>query len=183
MMSTSPSISLDQPLWQRVQKGDVRAFRELYERHQATLLAYLASRCRGTLDRNDLAQNIWLKVWSKRDSFNGEHFRGWLFEIARNHLADTYRGVSRERTVGFSENQEPVAIPAGPETGESEQVVALRECLEQVGGEFISVLRARIDGVSTAEIAQRMSISEAAVYTRAHRGKQELQNCVEGKLS
>lgn len=176
----------DQQLWQRVRQGDANAFRELYDRHSTDLFAFLSSRCRGRLDASDCAQAVWLKVWeARKGNFDGRHCRGWLFEVARNHLHDRLRVEMRERRVFASQS---AAFEQAPDpvvrdnVEESPQAVSFAECLEQVGGDFVAVLRARLNGTSTGDIARQLQISEAAVYTRVHRGKEELRSCVEEKL-
>ena len=54
--------------------------------------------------------------------------------------------------------------------------------METVGGDFVEVLRRRLNGVSNQEIAEQMGISVNTVYTRADRGKKALKDCIERKL-
>ena len=171
---------VDQQLWLAVQQNDLAAFRQLYESYGMRLLAFLSSRCRGKLDAADVAQTVWLKVWESRAKFDGVHFRGWLFRIAHNHLTDVYRHSARRS----AETLEAVAEPAAAKADDRvEHLAALKDCLEQVGGDFVQVLQARLEGISTEEIARRMGIAQATVYTRADRGKELLRDCVQKKVS
>ena len=59
------------------------AFEMLYRRRAALLLAFLSSRV-ASGDRDDLHQEIWVRVWNRLpDQFQGGNFRAWLHQIAR----------------------------------------------------------------------------------------------------
>lgn len=162
---------------ERFRAGDQEAFRELYRLYAPGLLAFLASRCRSRSDAADVAQDVWLKAWKARSRFDGRHFRGWLFQITRRWLIDVHR--KRRETIS-PENWDP-EDQRPSETAES--ITALQDCLKSVGGEYVAVIRAQLEGADVAQIATRLGIEESTVYTRVNRGKKQLRDCVERKLA
>ncbi len=161
----------------RLREGDLRAFEELYQRHAGGLLAFLERRCQGRLNANDVAQEVWLRVWRTRITVADGHFRGWLFMIARNLLKDEYG----RKLPALLSNEFDAVEQIPHRNGETLEV--LQDCLQSLGGEFIAAVRDDTSGLSTAEIATKYGISDATVYTRLSRGRTELRDCVKRKLT
>src|SRR5262249_54216288 len=70
--------------------GDREAFRMLYKRYERPLWAYLVRRV-GPSDADDVLQETWSKVFEKLAMFDGRHFRGWTYQIARRSAVDHLR--------------------------------------------------------------------------------------------
>ncbi|MCA9082035.1 MAG: RNA polymerase sigma factor [Planctomycetaceae bacterium] len=164
----------------RFRQGDRAAFQELHRQINPGLEAFLAARAKGRVEASDLAQEVWLKAWNAREKWTEGHFRGWIFQIARNRLLDEYR---RQGSRPASQMPEEMEIVQRIVDDQSERIDALRGCLEHVGGSFVQVLKLQLEGSSTEEIASLLNISPATVYTKASRGRDELRDCVERKLS
>lgn len=177
-MSVTASASESVPKWgRRFSRGDREAFARLYDEFASRVLAYLASRCRGRLSADDVAQEAWVRVWQGRESFDGENFEGWLFAIARNSLVSEYR---KKQPDLLSDNFDVAVLP---EESNAEELAALEDCRKQVGGDFVEVLNAQIDDRETAEqIAARLGIAVNTVYSRVSRAKQQLRDCMKKKF-
>ena len=80
------------------QKGQVRAFEILLERHQAPVYRFVF---RFVADREvarDLVQEVFLRVVARRDSFERRSkFTTWLYTIARNLCIDHHRRMQHRR--------------------------------------------------------------------------------------
>ncbi len=182
-MTGSPNLSdrSDTELWQYVLAGDMDAFHELYGRHKEDVIGFLRARCRGRMDWEALSQEVWARVWARRVQFDGRKFRGWLFEIARNLWIDT--GTSAEqRYMHNTPYSEHDAVRCSDDV-EHELLEAMNDCLRELGGEFVEVLRLRLGGNTDAEIAAMMGIALGSVYSRANRGREAVRDCIKMKLS
>ncbi len=82
--------------------GSVEAFNFLYERYQNKVYCF----CVRMLGNRDIAkdayQDIFLKVYDKRNEFKGDNFSAWLFTIARNTCLNIIR--SRKQYVELEED-------------------------------------------------------------------------------
>ena len=178
MSELTDTHDLPQEWAKRFRDGDREAFRQLHAQYAAGLLAFLRARCGGALDPDELGQDVWLRVWHARQQFQDGNFRAWLFQIARHRLTDEYRRHGGRRA---SQLAEEFDVAAATEHDDG-SLHALRDCLQAVGGDFVAVLRQRLEGVPDQSIAEQMQISVSTVYTRADRGKKALRDCIESKL-
>lgn len=80
------------------QKGDGRAFDELYRLLNRRVASFAAAR--RSHDPDGLVNDTFLRVFQNLHSFSGseEQFAGWVFRIARNLLIDESRKQSRRPT-------------------------------------------------------------------------------------
>ena len=157
--------------------GDGSLFGDLFERYAGELLAFLSSRVPNRLSADVLAQNVWLKVWSKRTDYHGGNFRAWLYQIARNELIDACRKKYPER---LADGFDPMTLEFD---SNHDWLAALRTCLDQVEGTFVEMIRCKSRGHTTDQLVAQFGISPVTVATRIHRGKQLLKDCVRRKNS
>lgn len=112
--------------------------------------------------------------------FKAGKFRRWLFTIARNEFLDTIRRRRVRTEVGLLDGDG--ALLNEP-FEENERLIAMRECLQQIDGDFVAaIVKVKLEGVPVEEIAREENVSEGAVYTRVHRGAKQLRECIEKKL-
>ncbi len=80
----------DEALWQQARLGGEAAFRELVERYERPLYAFIAQYLGQAAE--DLFQETFLKAWRGRRTYMGSQgFRPWLYAIARNLCRDARR--------------------------------------------------------------------------------------------
>lgn len=161
------------------------AFDELYHRHAPRLLAFLAGRLKRA-EVEDVHQAIWLKVWKQLPArFDGQHFRGWLFQVARNEVIDGHRHRGRWTTEGDGALSDVAGAQPGPEHSylERERRVVLEGCLEKLGDRALPIVRAALSGERYDEVGMRFGMKKEALYKVIHEAKKRLQSCVERALS
>ena len=178
-MPVTETTSEMHDLAERFQSGDPEAFRRLHALVNRDVTAFVLARCPRDVDGEGLVQDVWIKAWSNRESYSNQHFRGWIFQIARNLLTDAFRKAGRRpKREDWDERDFIEAI----QDRHAERIAALKECLESGGGEFVSVLRMQLDGLDSAAIAERLDIAEGTVHSRASRGRDQVKICMEQKL-
>ena len=160
----------------RFRAGDPQAYQDLHDKLAKGLLLFLASRCRPGVNAEDLSQDVWLHVWKKRETFQDKHFKGWLYTIARRRLIDIHR---KHSTVPLPEDFDPAASIVH---SNSDAIDTMQDCLKQMDGAFVAVIKAHLSGMTTEDIASQHDIKSGTVYTRIDRGKKQLRECVEKKL-
>ncbi|MCH9655017.1 MAG: sigma-70 family RNA polymerase sigma factor [Planctomycetes bacterium] len=161
-----------------VQKQEAEmAFNSLYDRHAPFLLAFLKVRVSPHINASDIAQETWMRAWQKIPThFDGSHFRGWLFQIARNLLLDEFR---KKKTTSLNEDIDlPETQDSAQEFIQQEEKTKLRDCMSQLDEVRQKIVKLRLSGESHREISERLNVEYNTVQTRFHRAKQFLEDCV-----
>ena len=93
----------DRELVERIQQapeGDLRAFEALVERHKERVVANCRYLSRSATDAEDLAQEVFVKVFFGLARFQGRAaFRTWLQRIKVNHVLNHIRKREGKRFV------------------------------------------------------------------------------------
>ncbi|MBO9635924.1 MAG: RNA polymerase sigma-70 factor [Chitinophagaceae bacterium] len=87
----------DKELLLQIAAGDETAFSVLFDRYKDKLFTFLF-RLTGSADAaEDLIQNIFLKLWTSRESLEEiEHFTAYIFRMGRNMMLNDIRKNARE---------------------------------------------------------------------------------------
>lgn len=170
----------DFELVERVRGGELRLFEALMRRHNAHLYRVVRSVLRDDAEAEDVLQQTYLSAVEHLGDVVGDTFGPWLRTIAMN---EAIRRVRRRHASPFTEEEvDPETHQSstfGPERQAS--VSQLREVLERAIDELpdafreVFILRA-VNGLSTAEAAQLLSMPEDTVKTRLHRARGKLQS-------
>ena len=171
----------DEQLAVLVQSSDAssaQAYGVLYKRHAPAVLGFLAARMRDHDEAADLSQRVWVKVWEQLAThFKADHFRGWVFQIARNLLIDHHR---KRRPDALPQEFDP-ADRSVDLTGGSidERVDHLKPCVDALAEDRRAIVHARLGGTSFDDISSQMGIPSNTAMTRFHRAKDQLRECIE----
>ena len=172
------SETTDEQLALVVQAGGASsrsAYAALYKRHAPAVLAFLSARVRDRSEAADLCQQIWLKVWERLGThFEADHFRGWVFQMARNQLIDHHR---KHRATILPEDFDPAA-PVGEDLVD-ERIAYVRPCVDALAEDRRAIVEARLSGISFDEISLQFDIPANTAMTRFHRAKDQLRDCIE----
>jgi RNA polymerase sigma factor (sigma-70 family) len=161
----------------RTTPQDVKAFGELYERHEPAVLLYFLRRVAAVEAAADLTAETFAAALEGAAGYRGEgSVAGWLFGIARNVLHTSYRMSRVEDEARRRLGVDPLLI--------SDETAELLEALQrQAQGEHALELLERLspDGRAAVEahvlaerdyqdIAQELRCSPGVVRQRVSRG-------------
>ena len=182
-MNSGPDNIPDDAIVRRFIAGDRQAFDDLYRSFASLLLAFLAARMKTLQHAEDVSQDVWNQVWKKRESFDGSHFKGWVFQISRRRLIDHARSSKRHDQVPLEDGHETAEKGDPTEiVRREEELKAFGDCVKSVGGKFIeAVVRTQLAGESPEALASEEGVARATIDTRVSRGKQQLRECMEKK--
>ena len=162
------------------QRGDEDAYRQLLEEVSAVLDRYLQSRIGAAGLVEDCVQETLIALHKGRHSYDPRRsFRAWMFAIARHKLVDALRRVRPPEEAGVLDEQLLVS------PGDTMEATL-------AGGQMMRALSAphreaimltKVVGLSTAEAADKLAISESALKVRVHRGIRRLRQMLEVELS
>jgi RNA polymerase sigma-70 factor, ECF subfamily len=171
----------DEEVVNRVLGGDSGLFELLIRRHDQRVYRLARAITRNEADAEDIAQETYLQAFQHLGQFEGRaKFSTWLLKIALHESLARYRENSRFEDL--DEIAESVAGHTDPRSS-PEQMVArgeIGDVLKQAIDELPPTLRAvvmlrEIEGMSTAEAAEVLEISEDNLNVRLHRAKAALR--------
>lgn len=143
----------------------------------ACILALLPDRAAA----RDVLQETNLTLWHKADDFEpGTNFLAWGARIARHHILNHRRKLSRDRLVFDDELFEQLAErQAGRVEDFDRREEALRACLEKLPREQRALVEGRYaPGGSVQRLAEAAGKSVGAISQTLYRIREALLNCV-----
>ncbi len=179
-------------LSERIAGGEAEAFALLYRRLAPALYVWVSLRVlpeiRHRLDPEDLVQDVWFSVCSHLDTFDRDigAFRSWVFGIANNILRDELRKLRRRKRIAeVLENRETRSIVEAladeatsvtRKVSRNEQIQELLEKSRGLGDLDRKLLLFRgLEGLTLAEVAQRLDLEQDAVESRWRRLRTRLR--------
>ncbi len=94
----------DAELIERVVNGNAASFEPLITKYQGRIFAIARRYTNNESDAQDVAQEIWIKAYSKLSSYRGEApFEHWLTRLAVRVCYDFLRRKKREAEITFSD--------------------------------------------------------------------------------
>lgn len=149
-------------------------FRELLERNHARW-AGIARAYAEKPDRDDLLQEIALQVWQSLKGFTGQSsLDTWAYRVALN-TALAWRRKVKTRSEKLTQSAANVAELPGDRGSESEVQRILDRFLASLSDGDRAVLILHLDGLSQAEAAEVIGVSEGAYRTRLHRVRRRFE--------
>jgi RNA polymerase sigma-70 factor (ECF subfamily) len=93
-------VDSDEALMLRYAGGDVRAFEELYRRHELRVWRYLQRNLSNRAITDELMQEVWFSVARAAKSYRPmARFTTWLLTLAHNRLVDALRATRHHAPV------------------------------------------------------------------------------------
>jgi RNA polymerase sigma-70 factor (ECF subfamily) len=189
----------DVRLMLEVRDGSAAAFEELMLRYQNRLVTVLEHLVGGRDLAEDLAQEVFLRVYRARASYTPDaRFSTWLFKIANNVATNALRNRSRRREVQFiSQPTESGGVRTLDDVAQaasglmpSRQIdkLELREVVRHAVTQLnerqrLAVLLSKFEQMSYEEIAATMGISVQAVKSLLFRARETLRGVLEPYLN
>jgi RNA polymerase sigma-70 factor, ECF subfamily len=171
-------------LLQATARGDRAAFARLYEKTAPRLLGAGVHMLRHRDLAEDLLQDVFVKVWHRASEYHAE--RGgvltWLFSVQRYLALDRLR--ARRPTQELDEEMAETLAADGPDPStlamSSDMAARMRGCLEELTDQQRrSVSLAFFEGLTHAELTQRLQTPLGTVKSWIRRGLLSLKRCLE----
>ena len=188
MLDTRSAVSLeaeptDEDVVQLVLAGNTALFELLMRRHNERLYRAARAITRDDREAEDVMQQAYVNAYANLRQFNGQsRFATWLTRIAINEALARVRrsGKYEPFDEGFPNTE--TLMPWNPAPNPERQAFTgeLRELLEWAidglpdGAREVFVLR-EVEGLSTAETAASLDVSEDVIKTRLSRARAALR--------
>src|SRR2546430_2732949 len=200
-IGTPPKVEADTPLYGsaegltdaevmlRVKAGDDSAFDYLVQKYRRAMVHFMYRTLRNGAAAEDLAQEVFLRVYRSRSSYEASaKFTTWLYRIATNlavnHARDT-RHERPENTVSLDEPDENTGasmdVPDGSLSAEEallrrERLHAIRQRVEALPKrQRIAVVMHKYQQMDYREISLVLKLSESATKSLLFRAYETLR--------
>ncbi|KYP15367.1 RNA polymerase sigma-70 factor [Flavihumibacter sp. CACIAM 22H1] len=146
-----------------VARGDLGAFRQLYDRNIQKVYSYSYFLTRSAQQSEDLAQELFAKIWIKRAELASvENFDAWLTVLVRNSAYNFLkRNALEQRTLRKIHSIQPNSSSSTEDIViDKEYARIYQQAIDQLPPQQRKVyLLSRNDGLKQEEIARNMGIS------------------------
>jgi RNA polymerase sigma-70 factor, ECF subfamily len=173
----------------RVKTGDQPAFDYLVQKYRRPLVSFMYRMARNAAVAEDLAQEVFLRVYRSRESYEASaKFTTWLYRIATNLAVNHARDTRHERpevTVSLDEPDEATGMTMDLADGEmtAEQVMVRRERLMGIRRKIealperqrLAVVMHKYQQMDYRQIAEVLELSESATKSLLFRAYETLR--------
>ncbi len=177
MVAMSPS---DADLVRRIRGGDDRALEEVFRRYYAGMCFFVRRFVHAPDVAEELVQDVFFKLWSKRESLNDiDALKTYLYRAARNTALNHLRRRKLEQNWEEKEAQrgEPQSTGGTDDATSSDEVRrAVVMAIERLPARCREIfLLSRDGGLTYGEIASTLGISIKTVETQMGRALKSLR--------
>ena len=173
-------ISNDFLLVNQLMIGNHRAFRKLFDTYRNDLYNYSLSMVTSKTYAEEIVQDVFLKVWLKRESLNPElSFKAYLFTITRNKTLKFLKKAANNRKLCEEVFYTSQKITNATERSirESELEIIKNKALNKLPPKRLLIFEmSRNEGKSYDVIAEELKISPHTVRNQISKALETLRN-------
>ena len=167
-------------------KGDTNAFEQIVKLYEKAVYNSALYVTKNREDALDVSQEVFIKLWRSLPTYRGEaSLKTWVATITKNCTIDYVRARNQRQSASLtdseSEEQLDVADPdisSDPQKSfeRDERARAVRKAVASLDEPIRQTLILReFHGLSYAEIAAALQISEGTVKSRISRGREQVK--------
>jgi len=183
-ITTAVSAMTDEDVVERVRGGDTALFEVIMRRYNQRLFRVARSILSDAAEAEDVMQDAYVRSYTHLGQFDGRaKFSTWLTKIAVHEALARLRNRQRfveldasPESMGKSMNLESKSPSPEQEVLNQTMKMVLEAATDRLPQNYRSVFMLRdIEGLSTAETAECLDISEDSVKVRLHRARSLLR--------
>lgn len=146
---------------------------DLWNQFHHRLLQFVSNRVSDPQDAEDIVQDVFMRIHDHLDTVrNVDRLESWIYQIARNSIADAYR--RRQNLVILDDLPGDKDVP----NVDSRENLApyLREIVETLPEPYReALLLTEYEGLTQKELANRLGISLSGAKSRVQRARQKVK--------
>lgn len=143
-------------------------FKEIFDSYFDAIRNYIYYRCADESIASDIAQDVFMRIWEKRDVFETNNIKALLYKIANDMVITDYRRKTVRR------NYAKDMVNPNIERLSPEQILQFEELKERYSAALNDMgelqreafLMSRNEGLTYREISDRLGIGVKAVEKR-----------------
>lgn len=162
-------------------KGSQEAFREIFMRYFPKIKIFCLKILGAEEDAEDMAQEIFIKIWNERDHFsNVLNLNAYLFRLSRNLLYDFQTEKQRKSQHNVDWEVDEIDSISPQEVLEEKDLRTIVNFhVEHMPQQRRTIYRlSREQGLSNAEIAERIGITKKSVENHLNLALKELRKAL-----
>jgi len=162
---------------------DPRVLADLYQRYMDLVYGVCLQYLKEPEDAKDAVINIYEELVHKVLKYDVQHFRAWLFQVARNHCLMKLRS-NKHQVVNLSDELMHSAENMHPEEALKKEadLTNLKDCIDQLADEQKEAISLfYLEERSYSEIAGITGIDTGKVRSYIQNGRRNLKICMEKK--
>ncbi|WP_163716011.1 RNA polymerase sigma-70 factor [Mangrovibacterium lignilyticum] len=160
---------------ERLQAGDEKAFRVLFDQFFASLCLFAKKYVIDADASEDLVQDAFLKYWDKRSDFENLYkVKSYLYLVVRNSCLNYIRDNNKK--LSGAENLEIESNDFFIESLMEEEAYRIfYNAVESLPQQMRTVIYCSLEGLKNAEIAEKMALSEHAIHAYKKKAYKKLK--------
>lgn len=165
---------------ERIKKGETAAFATLVDKHKDMVFTICVKIVRKSEDAEELAQDVFMKVYDKLDTFRGDaRFSTWLYRIAYNAAISKTRKrrLEVEALDDFTINNYSVddVKEELQSIDKEEQQVLLKKAMDKLSDDDYLVIKLfYLEELPVKDISDITGLSQANVKVKLHRIRKKM---------
>jgi len=169
--------AVERALVDRIRAGDIAAFETLYRSYWQPLYAFAFRYVRSKPDAEDVTQDVFLRIWRGRaDWLPAGAVSNYLYLAVRNAARDRLARAAVARRSWWRVGQVETTQEFQCDLESRELAASVERALAALPPKRAAVCRLRlIEGLSYAQIADRLGIGTKTVETQLTRGLKSLR--------
>ena len=130
-------------------------------------------------DREDLMQEIKLRLWKSFESFEGKSaFSTWMYRVAINTAITFFKNEKRQPELVYVENKLESVLDTGKNEKAEEQLKFFYKAVSTLGPVEKALVFYFMEGLPHRDIARLLGISENNARVKLSRTKEKLQEII-----
>jgi RNA polymerase sigma-70 factor, ECF subfamily len=149
------------------------SFEELYEAYSADIYRFAYWLSGNSADAEDIMSDTFIRAWFNFDPTNMDTLKAYLMKIARNIYLEMIRKNRKDTTLEehLPDHQGNIEVKLQLQS----ELTVIQESLQNLNEEDRTAFILRVEhGLSYAEIARVLKISETAAKVKIHRVRRKL---------
>lgn len=152
-------------------------FEMLVKKYQNRVVNIAYSLAGQAHDADDIAQEVFIKVYKNLDSFNRKaEFSTWLYRITINTAYNYIKKKKRFIPTDFVDRPDTIKAASSEDLGGDERQASIKKAIERLPLKYRSVIVLKeIEGLSYRDIAKTLNCSIGTVESRLFRARSMLK--------
>jgi RNA polymerase sigma-70 factor (ECF subfamily) len=147
----------------------------VWEEFHPKLKQFVLRRVPDEQSSEDIIQDVFLKIHTRIDTLrNEEKLQSWIYQIARNAIADYYR--EHRATSDLSDATLLLEEPAAEDDIVKELIPSIKAMVDSLPPDYReALLLTEYEGLTQRELAQRLGLSLSGAKSRVQRAREKLK--------